>query len=121
VRIGTADLYRVLDAMPEILDSLVIGPTLKGEVKVILFVVLRGSHTLDDALRAKIKRELKEKASPRHVPDYIFSVKEIPYTRNMKKVEIAVRNIFEKRPVTNRESLVNAECLDEYERLARDF
>jgi acetoacetyl-CoA synthetase len=121
VRIGTADLYRVLDAMPEILDSLVIGPTLKGEVKVILFVVLRGSHTLDDALRGKIKRELKEKASPRHVPDYIFSVKEIPYTRNMKKVEIAVRNIFEKRPVTNRESLVNAECLDEYERLARDF
>lgn len=121
VRIGTADIYRVVDGIPEIADSLVIGPTLKGEVRVILFVTLRRSHTLDDELRAKIKHELKEKASPRHVPDYIFSVTEIPYTRNMKKVEIAVRNIFERRPVTNRESLVNAECLDEYERIANDF
>jgi acetoacetyl-CoA synthetase len=121
VRIGTADLYRVVDGIPEIADSLVIGPSLKGEVSVMLFVTLRGSHTLDDELRTKIKRELKEKASPRHVPDHIFSVTEIPYTRNMKKVEIAVRNIFESRPVTNRESLANAECLDEYERLAKDF
>ncbi len=119
VRIGTADLYRVVDGIPEIADSLVIGPTLQGEVKVILFVTLRGAHTLNEQLCAKIRAELKQKASPRHVPDLIFAVTEIPYTRNMKKVEIAVRNIFEGRPVTNRESLANAECLEEYEQLAR--
>ncbi|MBW7857229.1 MAG: acetoacetate--CoA ligase [Leptonema sp. (in: Bacteria)] len=121
VRIGTADLYRVVDSITEITDSLVIGPTIHGEVKILLFVLLRQDENLDNKLIDKIRTELKQKASPRHVPEKIFAITEIPYTLNMKKVELAVRNIFENRPVTNRDSLSNPECLDEYIELAKEY
>lgn len=121
VRIGTADLYQVVDSITEITDSLVIGPTILGEVKILLFVILRQDQKLNNNLIDKIRTELKQKASPRHVPEKIFQVKEIPYTLNMKKVELAVRNIFENRPVTNRDSLSNPECLDEYMAFAKEY
>jgi len=121
VRIGTADIYRVVDGIDEVSDSVVIGPSLNGEVKVLLFVVLRPGFSFNDELAAKLRSKIKTEASPRHIPDSIFAVAEIPYTRNMKKVEIAVRNIFEGRPVTNKEALSNADCLKEYEAIAASF
>ena len=108
-------------SITEITDSLVIGPTILGEVKILLFVILRQDQRLNNNLIDKIRTELKQKASPRHVPEKIFQVKEIPYTLNMKKVELAVRNIFENRPVTNRDSLSNPECLDEYMAFAKEY
>lgn len=117
VRIGTADIYRQLDAVSEIADSVVIGQDWQNDVRVVLFVKLKEGQALDDALKAKIKKSIKDGVSPRHVPDRIVAVPDIPYTLNMKKVELAVRNVVHNKPVTNRDALLNPESLEYFKDL----
>lgn len=114
VRIGTAEIYRRVNEFDEIEDSLVVGQNWKDDVRVLLFVKMAEGSRLDDVLRDRIKKTLRENASPRHVPAKILEVPDIPYTLNMKKVELAVKNIIEHRPVTNRDALSNPESLDFY-------
>ena len=117
VRIGTAEIYNQVEKLPEIADSLAIGQDWEGDQRVILFVKLADGQELSDELVAKISRTLRDNASPRHVPARIVEVPDIPYTLNMKKVETSVTNLLHGRPVTNRDALVNPECLDFYESL----
>lgn len=117
VRIGTAEIYAVVERIDGITDSVAVGQNWKDDQRVVLFVKLNNGVPLTDELEARIKRELKEKASPRHVPSLILAVPDIPYTFNMKKVESAVTNIVNGRPVTNRDALINPESLDYFERL----
>jgi len=117
VRIGTAEIYNVMEGLPEIADSLAIGQSWQGDQRVLLFVKLAEGYHLTEDLENKIKRNLREKASPRHVPARIIAVPDIPYTTNMKKVESAVTNIIHGRPVLNRDALCNPQCLDCYEKL----
>jgi acetoacetyl-CoA synthetase len=117
VRIGTSEIYNVLDGLEEVADGLVIGQNWKGDQRVILFVQLRQGISLNKDLEDKIKKTLRDKASPRHVPAIILQVPEIPYTLNMKKVESSVTNIVNGRPVTNRDALKNPDCLDYYEKM----
>ncbi len=115
VRIGTAEIYNQLEQMEEIADSLAVGQNWKGDQRIILFVKLAAGVRLTDALKDKIKKTLREKASPRHVPALILEAPEIPYTLNMKKVESAVTNIINGKAVVNREALINPGCLDYYQ------
>ena len=118
VRIGTAEIYRVLDLMPEIEDSLIIGRPKDEDEQVVLFVKLR-SGELGDPLRDVIRKTIRDKVSPRHVPGAILQVSGVPYTINGKKVELAVKYIALGRPITNRETIANKEVLAEYEALLK--
>jgi acetoacetyl-CoA synthetase len=115
VRIGTAEIYNQVEKLEEIADSLAIGQNWKGDQRIVLFVKPAEGYQLTDDLKEKIKRTLREKASPRHVPAKIIEVPHIPYTLNMKKVESAVTNIIHGRPVLNRGALINPESLDYYQ------
>ena len=117
VRIGPAEIYNVVEKFEEVADSMVAGQDWKGDQRVILFVKLAPRFQLTEDLKNKIKRALREEASPRHVPALIIEVPDVPYTFNMKKVESAVSNIIHGRPVTNRDALVNPESLDFYEKI----
>lgn len=117
VRIGTAEIYRVIETLEEVGDSLVIGLERDNDVKVTLFLKMKPGFALTDELKSKIKTAIKNNASPRHVPEIILQVEDIPYTLNMKKVELAVKNILHGRPVTNKDSLINPECLEFYRNL----
>jgi acetoacetyl-CoA synthetase len=117
VRIGTAEIYNVLEDMGEIADSLVIGQNWKGDQRILLFVKLSPGYALSEELKNKIRKALRENASPRHVPAMILEMPGAPYTLNMKKVESAVTNIIHGRPVTNRDALTNPEVLDYFEKI----
>jgi len=121
VRIGTAEIYNQVESLDEIADSLAIGQNWRGDQRVILFVKLAGGFSFNDELKQKIKKTLREKASPRHVPALIMQAPDIPRTLNMKKVESAVTNIINGNPVTNRDALANPECLDFYESVAEEL
>lgn len=117
VRIGTADIYSVVETLPEIADSLVVGQDWENDVRVILFVKLAEGQALNEDLAGRIKKAIRETASPRHVPAKILEIEDIPYTLNMKKVELAVRNVIHGKPVTNRDALANPGALELYENL----
>jgi len=117
VRIGTAEIYRRMEEYEEIEDSLVVGQEWKGDVRVVLFVKMAEALQLTDDLIRHIRTNLRENASPRHVPAKIISVPDIPYTLNMKKVELAVKNMIENKPVHNRDALKNPGALDYYARI----
>jgi acetoacetyl-CoA synthetase len=117
VRIGTAEIYNVVEKLGEITDSLAIGQNWEGDQRIILFVQMASGHSLTDDLKNKLRKALRDGASPRHVPALIINVPDIPYTFNMKKVESAVTNIINGRPVTNRDALTNPDSLDYYEKL----
>jgi len=117
VRIGPAEIYNVVERFEEIADCMVVGQEWKGDQRIILFVKLAKQFRLTEDLQNKIRKALREEASPRHVPALIIEAPEIPYTFNMKKVESAVANIVNGKPVTNRDALVNPESLDFYEKL----
>ena len=121
VRIGTAEIYNQVEKLEEIADSLAIGQDWKGDQRVLLFVKLKEGHSLTDELQNKIRKNLRENASPRHVPARIIAVPDIPYTLNMKKVESAVTNIIHGRPVSNRDALINPQSLDYYESIISDL
>ena len=118
VRIGTAEIYRQVESLSEILDSLVVGQDWNNDVRVVLFVKLREGIVLDDALKAKIKQTIRANTTPRHVPAKILAVPEIPYTINGKKVELAVRNLIHQQPVLNKESLANPQALSHFNNLS---
>jgi acetoacetyl-CoA synthetase len=120
VRIGTAEIYNVMEGLPEVADSLAIGQNWQGDQRVLLFVKLAEGYDLTADLETKIKKSLREKASPRHVPARVIAVPDIPYTTSMKKVESAITNIIHGRPVTNKGALSNPESLDYYEKLKRE-
>ena len=117
VRIGSAELYRVLETLPEIADSIVVGQRWQGDERVVLFVRMAAGTTCSDELKGRIERTIREKISPHHVPAKIIPVAEIPYTVNMKKVELAVRSVIHGEEVTNRAALANPEALDLYRNL----
>jgi acetoacetyl-CoA synthetase len=115
VRIGTAEIYRIVEEMDEIHDSLAVGKKWNGDEKVVLFVVLNEAIELNDVLKEKIKTELRIKSTPRHVPAEIFQVKEIPRTISGKKVEIAVSKILNGEEVDNKDALANPHSLEQFE------
>lgn len=118
VRIGTSEIYAVMERIPEIADTLAVGQAWEDDQRVILFVQLRPGATLDSALEDRIRRTLREQASPRHVPGLILEAPDIPYTLNMKKVESAVTNILNDRPVLNQDALSNPASLEYFRQVA---
>ncbi|MCE9600156.1 MAG: acetoacetate--CoA ligase [Spirochaetia bacterium] len=116
VRIGTADLYRVIETFPDIEDSVVIGQEWDNDQRVILFVKMKNG-TLTDDLKSEISKKIKDTISPRHVPAFIFQTPDVPYTRNLKKVELAVKRTVQNEPVTNRDALINPECLEYFKNI----
>jgi acetoacetyl-CoA synthetase len=117
VRIGTAEIYRVVEQLPEIAESIVIGQEWQDDTRVILFVRLQPGHALDAALERRIRDAVRAKASPRHVPAKIIAVPDIPRTMNGKIVELAVRDVIHGREVANRDALANPEALDYFRNL----
>jgi acetoacetyl-CoA synthetase len=114
VRIGTAEIYRQVEQLPEILESLAIGQTWDGDERIVLFVRLAEGRSLDAALRQRIAEQIRRHTTPRHVPARIVAVTDIPRTKSGKIVELAVRDVVHGRPVRNREALANPEALDLY-------
>ena len=117
VRIGTAEIYNIVEKLPEVQDSLAIGQQYHDDQRILLFVQLAPGAELTEELKKRIKKDLRTKASPRHVPALIYAVPDLPKTFNGKKVESAVTNLVNGRKITNREALVNPESLDYFEAL----
>ena len=117
VRIGTAEIYRQVELMEEIADCVAVGQGWKNDVRVILFVVMAKGSPLTIELKERIKKTIRLNASPRHVPAKIIEVPDIPYTLNMKKVELAVKKVIEGRPVLNKDALRNPQSLDHFANL----
>ena len=116
VRIGTAEIYRVIDKIEEVDDSVVVGYKLNNDELIILFVKLHIEKLTNDLVNY-IKNQIKINCSPRHVPFKVFHVTDIPYTINGKKVEIAVKNTLENIKINNKDALSNPECLREYKNI----
>jgi acetoacetyl-CoA synthetase len=114
VRIGTAEIYRQVEQLPEIAESLVIGQEWQGDVRIVLFVRLRDGSTLDEALQDRIRARIREHASPHHVPRKILQVADIPRTISGKITELAVRDVVHGRPVQNVDALANPAALDQF-------
>jgi acetoacetyl-CoA synthetase len=114
VRIGTAEIYRQVELLPEIQESIVIGQQWDNDVRVVLFVVLKPGVTLDDALSDRIRKQIRSNCTPRHVPAKIVAVDDIPRTKSGKITELAVRDVVHGRKVKNQEALANPEALDLY-------
>jgi acetoacetyl-CoA synthetase len=112
VRIGTAEIYRQVEQLPEVIESLVVGQDWDGDVRIVLFVRLRPGFSLDEALRDRLRRRIREHASPQHVPKRMVQVADIPRTISGKITELAVREVIHGRPVTNAEALANPEALE---------
>jgi acetoacetyl-CoA synthetase len=117
VRIGTAEIYRQVEQVPEVLESIAIGQMWDGDQRIILFVRLREGVELNDDLQKRIKDQIKKGASPRHVPAKILAVSDIPRTKSGKITELAVRDIVHGRPIRNVEALANPAALDLYKNL----
>ena len=118
VRIGTAEIYRQVEQIPDVIESIVVGQDWQGDVRVVLFVKLRETCTLDEALKQQIKDQIRQSASPRHVPAKIVAVTDIPHTRSGKIVELAVRDCIHGRRPKNIEALANPDALALFENLA---
>ena len=118
VRIGTAEIYKVVEALREIEDSLVIGHQKDNDEQIILFCKMKNGKNLTELLISRIKSEIRKNCSPRHVPEIILETKEIPYTINGKKVEIAVKNIMQGEKVSNLDALANPDSLDFYKNIS---
>ena len=114
VRIGTAEIYRIVEALPEVADSLVVGQKWEDDERVILFVKMNEDSELTEELVDTILKTIRSECSPRHVPAVVLSVEDIPYTINGKKVEIAAKKIIHGEEVLNRDALANPESLDLY-------
>jgi acetoacetyl-CoA synthetase len=113
-RIGTAEIYRQVEKVPEVLESVVVGQDWKNDVRVILFVTLKEAFKLDDDLVNRIKRVIRENTTSRHVPTKILLVSDLPRTKTGKVVELAVRNAIRGEPVKKFESLANPEALADF-------
>jgi acetoacetyl-CoA synthetase len=118
VRIGTAEIYRQVEQLPEVVESLAVGQRWDGDERIVLFVRLAAGLTLDDELREHIAKRIRANTSPRHVPARIVQVADIPRTKSGKIVELAVRSVIHGQDVNNREALANPEALDLFRDLA---
>jgi acetoacetyl-CoA synthetase len=114
VRIGTAEIYRQVEQVDEVMEALVIGQEWEADVRVVLFVKLKDGVQLDDELVNRIKRRIRENTTPRHVPAKVVQVSDIPRTKSGKIVELAVREVVHGRPVKNLEALANPEALEHF-------
>jgi acetoacetyl-CoA synthetase len=114
VRIGTAEIYRQVEKVPEVLEALAIGQRHAGDERVVLFVRLAPGARLDAVLERRIRQVIRENATPRHVPARIVAVPDLPRTLNGKLVELAVRDVVHGQPVLNRDALANPEALDHF-------
>jgi acetoacetyl-CoA synthetase len=112
VRIGTGEIYRQVEQVPEVIEALAVGQDFDGDVRVVLFVRLREGASLDEPLLKRIKTQIRTGASPRHVPAKVVAVADIPRTKSGKIVELAVREVVHGRPVKNIEALANPAALD---------
>jgi len=121
VRIGTSEIYNIVETFHEIADCVAVGQNRGNDQRILLFVKLSQDATLTDELKERIKKTLREMESARHVPDLILAAPDIPYTFSMKKVESAVTNIINGRPVSNREALINPHSLDYFEQILPDL
>ena len=118
VRIGTAEIYRQVEKLEEVVESIAIGQNWDDDVRVVLFVVLRSGVSLDDNLRGRICRVIRENTTPRHVPAKIIAVEDIPRTKSGKIVELAVRSVVHDESVKNTEALANPEALEYFRNIA---
>ncbi|WP_223789251.1 acetoacetate--CoA ligase [Marinicella meishanensis] len=114
VRIGTAEIYRQVEALPEITESIVVGQDWQDDTRVVLFVVMQTGHELDEPMRQKIRQTIRQNTTPRHVPAKIIAVSEIPKTISGKIVELAVRDVIHGKTVANTDALANPEALQLY-------
>ncbi len=114
VRIGTAEIYRQVEQLPEIVESLVVGQEWEDDVRVVLFVKLRDTLELNEELAQRIRKHVRANATPRHVPAKIVQVADIPRTKSGKIVELAVREVIHGRPVKNIDALANPDALGQY-------
>ncbi len=114
VRIGTAEIYRQVEQLEEVVESLVVGQQWDGDERVVLFVRLRDGLTLNDQITQRIKDQIRRNTTPRHVPARIVQVGEIPRTKSGKIVELAVRDVIHNREVNNREALANPDALEQF-------
>ncbi len=117
VRLGTAEIYSVVEKFKEIKESIVVGQSWDNDVRIILFVILSKNNKLDEKLISKLKRTIRYEASPRHVPAKIITVNDIPRTKNGKIVEVAVKNVIDGNKINNIEALSNPSALNEYKNL----
>jgi acetoacetyl-CoA synthetase len=117
VRIGTAEIYRQVEQVPEVLESIAVGQDWEGDVRVILFVRLKDGVALTSGLEKSIRTRIKTGASPRHVPAKIIAVADIPRTKSNKITELAVRDVIHGRKVKNVEALANPQALELYREL----
>jgi acetoacetyl-CoA synthetase len=114
VRIGTAEIYRQVEQLPEVLESVAVGQRWQGSERIVLFVRLREGIQLDDALRGSIRKQIRTNTSPHHVPTKILQVTDIPRTISGKISELAVRAVIHGEPVKNTDALANPKALDLY-------
>ena len=114
MRIGTAEIYRQVEQVPDVLEAICVGQEWRGDVRVVLFVRLRDKIALDDALQQRIRQRIREHTTPRHVPARIVQVADIPRTLSGKITELAVRDVIHGRKVKNSEALANPQALDLY-------
>lgn len=114
VRIGTAEIYRQVEKIEGVVESIAIGQRWQDDVRVLLFVLLQPGLQLDDELRTKIRDSIRDNTTPRHVPAKILQVADIPRTLSGKIVELAVRNVVHGQPVNNTDALANPEALELY-------
>jgi acetoacetyl-CoA synthetase len=114
VRIGTAEIYRQTETINYILDAICVGRPIDGDVDIVLFLKLRPNEELTLERKKHLKDLIRKNTTPRHVPREIYAVKDIPYTRSGKKVELAITKILANKEITNVEAIANPECLDEY-------
>jgi acetoacetyl-CoA synthetase len=114
VRIGSAEIYRQVETLPEVIESVVVGQEWEGDTRIVLFVRLAHGHTLSPELVTKIQKTIRENTSPFHVPKKVLAVTAIPVTRSNKVAELAVRETIHGRPVPNTEALANPESLEQF-------
>ena len=117
VRLGTAEIYNVVEKFKEVQESIVIGQSWNNDIRIILFVVLNQGYNLTNDIKKKIKKTIRSKASPRHVPSKIISILEIPKTKNGKLVELAVKQTVEGEKIKNLEALANPDSLNQFKNI----
>jgi acetoacetyl-CoA synthetase len=118
VRIGTAEIYRQVEQIPDVIESIAVGQDWDGDVRIILFIRLKAGAVFSDSLVDAIKKQIRTGASPRHVPAKIIPITDIPRTKSGKITELAVRDVIHNRKVKNVEALANPEALDLYKNLS---
>ena len=117
VRIGTAEIYQAVERFSEVMDSVVIGQPWSKDERIVLFLKMKDGNQLSKELTKKIRKTIRESCSPRHVPEKIIPIKDIPYTINGKKVELAVKQVILNQEIKNKDSLANPEALDYYQEI----